>query len=190
MKPLVISAAAAFFGALLGFAGATWFASARLGPWAARKTTESLQVRAPIRTTELVLEDPQGRSAARLTTVNGRTVLTFLGNENEPAIEIGVDQNHSARFVRFFSEEGKMTTALNSAPPHGASTLYLGDDIWTTRITLGASRAPEVESWGLRIGVPGSLFPVFHVLSKNPEKSEAWSAGMRMVRPDGQVWAP
>ncbi len=144
---------------------------------------------------EIVILDEYSHPAARLTSFGGSTVLRFYTAESTPAVDVGIADRGASRFVRFFGKGGGIVAALNSLPPHGESTLYIGDERWASRIIIGALQTdipgPQsggVNDWGLQLRKPRSTQSLFSVLVKSPPLEETATAGLLFVRSDGKVW--
>jgi hypothetical protein len=181
MKQWIIIVAAASFGAFVGRFGANEIACAQA------PDAKSIQLR------EVVLLNEKNEPAARLESNQGRTILRFFSKGSTPALEVGVDINRSTRFVHFFNDRGRVTAALNSSPPNGEATLYLGDGRWEGRTILGALRtdAPgsaAVDEWGIQLRQPGSRSSIFSVVAKQNQTGSGWTAGLRLMLPGGREW--
>lgn len=177
------AAFAASFGAIIGSLLTTSLNSSRMGTNAA------------IQTRDLTILDEHSRPAARLTSLAGKTVLRFYSAQSTPALEVGVEQNGSSRFVRFFANNGRMVAALNSVAPNGESTLYLGDERWATRVIIGAmltdldpQRDAASDNWGLEFRKPGSNENLFNVLVRSSPTSARVTAALRLMQSDGRLW--
>jgi hypothetical protein len=149
--------------------------------------------RSRLETKELIVLDAHNKPAAQLASENGRTVLRFYGPGSSTALEVGVDER-TAKFVRLFGKDGRTVAALNSLPPNGEATLYLGDDRWETRLILGALRTDTdrggeaVNDWGLEFRRPGSSQSLFNVLLRSGGSPLEATAALRLIRSDGTVW--
>jgi hypothetical protein len=130
-----------------------------------------------------------------LESLNGRTALRFYDQNKLPALEVGVDTSSGTRFIRMLGRDGRLLAALNSLPPNGETTLYLGDERWGARIILGAIPSDDqaftagVNDWGLQCRKPGSPNPVFNLLLRSVGDTLRTSATIRLVRSDGSVWS-
>lgn len=157
----------------------------------------SVRAAAPprIETKELVLLDDNGRPAARLSARNGGAVLQFYDGDGKTAVEIGAEVSGSLRFLRFLGSEGGLLAGLNSSPPLGGATLYLGDQRFQARIAVGALRSDVqpsmlgIDEWGIRIRRPGFVQPVFSVVTMPGISPDKWETGLRIMRGDGKFWA-
>lgn len=179
MKTVLASISAATVGVLAGFM--------LFGQRKAENLSETPKIR------ELTLLDEKGRTAATLSAFQGEAKLRFYSG-GEPALDVGVSGNES-RFVRFLGKHGRVLAALNSGPPNGEATLYLGDERWETRVILGALRsdviptADGVEEWGLKFRKPGSSSgALIQMLVESASDPSRATATIRLVRPDGSVW--
>ena len=144
-------------------------------------------------TSELVIVNEHDEPVVKLGSSGGHTVLQFLGERSQPALEIGVDQMKTVRFIRFFGRGESVLAALNSNAPTGQSTLYLGDERREARVIMGALPTDVVasdgtEDWGLEFRAPGSLRPLFNVVLKSPGNEKQSTAALSLIRSDGQVW--
>lgn len=182
MRQYILILSAAAFGAIFGYFGATRVDRVRAA------SAEKAEVR------ELVLLNEKNETAARLDSAGGRTVLRIYSNSASPALELGVDANRSTSFLHYFGPDGRVLAALNSSPPNGETTLYLGDQRWETRMIVGALRADAqsprtgVEEWGVQIRTPGSRIPAFSVVSRQARPGSAWGAGLRLTLASGKEW--
>lgn len=129
MRQYILTCSAAAFGAIFGYVGAT----------RANKVNAGGAEKAEVR--ELVVLNEKSEAAARLDSLDGRTVLRIYSSNASPALEFGVDVSRSTRFLHYFGPDGRVLAALNSSPPNGETTLYLGDEGWETRMIAGAIRA-------------------------------------------------
>lgn len=110
---------------------------------------------------EIILVDSQGRQAATLSTnSDGAQLLLMDRKSNTAAVALGVES--SAKYLEFFGKNADPVASLNSNPPLGASTLYLGDTSVPGRIALGADT-----SEGMNGGTPNSWLLQF----KNPHNT-------------------
>jgi hypothetical protein len=115
--------------------------------------------------------DDKNHTAARLYCDKTETILKFYSENGEAALEIGADRNADYRYVRLLGRNGRAPIALNSLPPHGGGTLYLGDDFGDARIVIGSllgemhdARGGTNTDWGLLLRRPGSSIPLFQVV--------------------------
>lgn len=112
-----------------------------------------------VATHELVILNERGTTVARLGPSEAGIALRFMAADGKPLLEIGVAQKGNAKFIHFFQGE-RVVAALNSLPPNGESTLYLGDERWEAREILGALRPDTdqgtagIDEWGLQLREP------------------------------------
>lgn len=148
---------------------------------------------AKVETRELVIVDEHRRPTARFRSNSDRTLLQFYGVNGDVALEVGVVVSDGERYVRAFHAGGQVLFALNSLPPDGQATLYLGDKSWTPRLVLGALNTDiyghEYEGeWGMHFALPGSGKKALSMLVRRSPKGSGWNAGIRILRQHGGVW--
>jgi hypothetical protein len=183
MRQYILTFCAAIFGAIFGYVGAI-----RVDRVHAAASAEKTEVR------ELVLLNEKGETTARLYSLEGRTVLRISSATGSPALELGVDNKRSTAFLRYFGLDGRVIAALNSSPPNGETTLYLGDNRWESRMIVGALRADTqprntgIEEWGMQIRSPGSRIPAFSAVSREAQPDSPWGAGLRLTLANGKEW--
>lgn len=182
MKQSVTAFIAAVIGGLVSYLLVSHSSSARAAP------------PSRIETRELVLLNERSQVAARFRSENGRTVLTLYDGDSDPALEIGSDTVRGSRFVRMYSRTGKVLAAINSLPPNAESTLYLGDQRREARIVIGAIQSDvqgtnPVNEWGIQIYRPAAVLPVFGVLVMPGANGSGYTAGLHLVKPNGEEWS-
>ena len=149
---------------------------------------------ARIEAREFVLLDENNQRAAVLESVGGRSALKVLRDNSALALELGVEKSRSSRFLTFIGKDHRVLAALNSLPPNGETTLYLGDERWETRIILGALQTDMpattgVNDWGLlfrRLGSTESLFNVHVQYDDDPRLRS--KAAIKLLRRGGSTW--
>lgn len=144
---------------------------------------------------EFVLLDEHNQVAARLASANGRTMLTFFGNNGNKGIEVGMGGDKPERFIHFFGRNGEVIAALNSVTPIGQTTLYMGDERWGSRVIFGslptdvASTSVNInDDWGLEFRKPGSSHPLMNILIKPDNAHQSYIAALRLIRSNGSIW--
>ncbi|MCZ2155773.1 MAG: hypothetical protein LC114_18050 [Bryobacterales bacterium] len=177
MKQLILFAIGAFLGVLVG-------ASTVIG-WMGEGRATELTVR------ELKLAAADGQVAARLFADQRGAILEFIDPASKgTAIELGVRE--SGRFLRVFSPEGKHVASIQSSPPDGASTLYLGDTILETRVLLGAIRSDVmydttsqegIEEWALQIRDPVHRHAVVQLLARPGSGPGQYRGSLQLLKP-------
>jgi hypothetical protein len=186
MKGILLIFAAATLGGVVGSILTAQFTTAKAAD------TRTIAVH------ELVLLNDQNNKAASLTSVDGKSVLSFFDRSGKPDVEVGVDLRDGSRFLVFRGEKGSVTAAISSKPPHSEATLALGDDSWEGKVVLGAFQSdtpgmPQADDWGLRLWRTGELHPAFDLLVE--QKSVAEQRGrqlrtsMSIPRSDGTYWS-
>jgi hypothetical protein len=144
-----------------------------------------------IETKELVVLGDNGQPAARILARSGGASLEFYDSGGSKAVELGFEESQSMRFLTFLDHDGRILAGLNSSAPKGEATLYLGDGSLQTRMVIGAIRSDVEEpitDWGFQIRTPGSVIPVFSILTRPGRASKRWEAGIRILKEDGKVW--
>jgi hypothetical protein len=149
---------------------------------------------ARIEAREFVLLDENNQRAAVLESIGGRSALRFYAGNSAPALELGVEKSRTVRFLRFIGKDHRVLAALNSLPPNGETTLYLGDERWGARFILGALETDipattGVNDWGLvfrRLGSTESLFNVHVQYDDDPRLRS--KAAISLLRRDGTLW--
>jgi len=142
---------------------------------------------------ELVIVDEKKQPTAGIASYNGRTVLTFYSpNSPRPALEVGLEDGGATRFLRFFGGQGQVIAAIDG-PSNGGSTLYLGDELRETRVTMGALQTDipaqgVVRDWGLVFRAPGYREALFNLIVKAPAAPQQPTAAIRLVRSNGGIW--
>lgn len=166
-----------FIGALVG--------ASTVIEWLGKGSASELTVR------ELKLVAADGQVAARLSADQRGAILEFIDPASKgTAIELGVRE--SGRFLRVFSPEGKHVASIQSSPPDGASTLYLGDTIFGTRVLLGAIRSDVmydttskegIEEWALQIRDPIHRRAVVQLLARPGTGSGQYRGTLQLLNP-------
>jgi len=184
IKERVLAATAALCGAVVGSLATPHFAPPR------SLEVESIEAR------RLTILDERGKVTARLASSGGSSVLSFYDSGMRRVLDVGVEDSGASRFIRLFDTNGEVVAGLNSLPPHGEATLYLGDDRWHSRIVIGAlisdvaPAASGTAEWGLELRQPRSSRSLFTALVRTPTDSSESTVGVSLVRPDGTLWHP
>ncbi len=185
MKQYVSLVTASFIGTILGYGVASHSV-------AAQPATS-----ARLETQELVLVNAAGRPEARLSAKNGGAVLEFYDQAGNTAVELGTERSGSVRLLRFLDPTGRVLAGLNSLPPSGEATLYLGDQRFQARIIIGALRsdgpvtnspADAIDEWGIQLRKPGSMRPVFSLVTAPAAIPGKWETGMEILKANGKRW--
>jgi hypothetical protein len=150
---------------------------------------------ARIEAREFVLLDENNQRAAVLESVGGKSALRFFAGNSTPALQLGLERSSTVRFLTFLGEKGQVLAALNSLPPNGETTLYLGDERFPARFILGAIQSDMpattgVDNWGLvfrRLGSSESLFHVGVRYDSDPQRRS--NAAIKLLRRDGTIWS-
>jgi hypothetical protein len=144
---------------------------------------------------ELVIVDENNRPSASLTSVKGRTVLTFFAPTGKRQVELGFDAVRDLRFLNLLERTGtRSNAALTSGPPHSEGSLSLGDDFWEGKVVLGALRGdvvepadgPDTEDWGLAFHRYNESDPTVSILA--PPKASSSRAEIRIRTATGAPW--
>jgi hypothetical protein len=144
-----------------------------------------------VSTHEMLILDNEGRPVARLGSGGDGPTLRFFVN-SEPALEVGIDATGKNKFIHFFGKQHRVVAALNSLPPDGESTLYLGDERCQSRISLGALLTDtdfgteSVEDWGLQFRKPCSNQIPLSILMQPSQNG--YRARLRIEREKGEAW--
>lgn len=135
----------------------------------------------------------QSTPTARLSSANGESGLRFYSEDLSPALELGVNPSQQFRFVRFLGADGKVLAALLSTGKNSEATLYLGDSQGGSRMIVGAiptdSIGDAAEEWGLELLKPNSHQPILSMSARPGNRSASWTAGIRLLLPDGTFWS-
>ena len=182
MKAAYVAFLSSLGGAVVGFYLCTSLANSSRAPHA------KLEAR------EIVLVGEDGKPAARLHSSEGRTLLSFYSDHQSLALEMGADRRKEDRYLRFFGTGGNVPVALNSIPPLGSGTLYLGDVRAEARIVIGGLQTdvpidPSVGTdWGISVREPGFTRPLFQVIAPPGTSGLPESVSVTAKRADGSEW--
>ena len=149
-----------------------------------------------IKARSLTIVDERGSPAASLDASGGGAVLRFYDRNAHSVLEAGTARAGLDRFVRVLDGKGKILAALNSSPPYGETTLYLGDDRWTSRVIIGAlpsdidNESRGSDEWGVELRPPRSTQSLFAALVKASADGTEARAGILLIRSDGRPWSP
>jgi hypothetical protein len=179
LRELATTTVAALIGAVVGSLMTSWARPPERGS------------RDSVSTHEVLILNSAGRPAARLGSGGDGATLRFFVN-SEPALEIGIDPKGENKFIHFFGKQHQVVAALNSLPPDGGSTLYLGDERWEGRIRLGALVTDmdygreSIQDWGMQFRQPYSNRIPLSLLMQPFQKG--YRAGVRIERESGEPW--
>lgn len=148
-----------------------------------------------IRAKEFALVDDRGKMRARLYSEGTETLLRYYTEEGEAALELSADRKGLYRQIVFFGRKGTIPVALNSTPPHGEGTLYLGSEMDGTRMIIGAFHSDmpaspgERSNWGIDLRAPFSSESLFRVLATPADGSLQSGAAVAVKRLTGRMWS-
>lgn len=148
-----------------------------------------------LRAKEFALVDDQGKIQARLYSEGAETRLRYYTEQGDVALELNADRKDLLRQIIFYGRKGTIPVALNSVPPHGEGTLYLGSDIDQTRIVIGAfhtdmpARPGDRANWGIELRAPFSRESLFRVQATPMDGSLQRGATLAVKRLQGKIWA-
>jgi hypothetical protein len=146
---------------------------------------------------EFLVLSEDGKTAAKLTSAGGRSVLAFLDEKGKIQVEIGVDRASDSRFVTFTGRSGLSTMSLRSEYPHSEASLALGDDFLQGKAVLGAQPSdlhspptdppgPDLSDWGLLLNRFGQISPAISILVQ--PKGPNSKTGLWVEQPTGPAW--
>lgn len=145
-----------------------------------------------IQVQSMELVDEAGHVVARIASESGRSALTFLNPDGSKSVEVGVDKRFGHQFLLFHSTGNRTVASLISRGPDHQATLYLGDDNWVGRATIGSLAYEQDDGrdeglpWGITFKGSNSSQILYGMQLRGPGGKDT---SMHVVKKDGSVWS-